>query len=414
MNNHELLKKTTYSILLFFMVLVVSAKISIVNAETINLINNFSFETAINGQPSDWLEGKWGTNDASFTYIQNEGHSGTSSSKVSISNYVSGDAKWYFKPVTTLTPGSDYTFSAWYKTNTSPRIVAAYTDGAGIEKYIELANPMPGINSSVNWQEYNTKLTVPTNTKSLTVFFLISGNGWLQTDDFSMSPYIPTGFNNPIISITFDDGWDSIYKNGLPLLRKYGFVSTQYIISGKLSTRGYMNTKMLQEMKSAGNEIASHTVNHPNLTTLTDQKIINELKDSQSVLRTLFGLESAQNFTSPYGAYNINTINYTKLYYQSHRSTDIGFNTKDTLNTFNILVQVINTNTTPYEVSSWVNKAKNEKLWLVIVYHAVINSNNQGDYSVTPANLDKELQYIKASGVQVKTIEQALSDIQSK
>jgi len=217
-----------------------------------------------------------------------------------------------------------------------------------------------------------------------------------------------------MVSLTFDDGWSSIYTNGLPLLQKYGFVSTQYIISGKLNTANYMTTAMVQAFKNAGSEIGSHTVTHPDLTTLTSANLKTELSSSKTTLQKLFGTDTALDFASPYGRYNSAVITAIKQYYQSHRSTDVGFNSKDTFNPYNILVQNVDADTTPAQVAAWVAKAKADNTWLVLVYHEVTDSTNTDGYSVTPADLDAELANIKASGISVETMSQALATIKSQ
>lgn len=36
------------------------------------------------------------------------------------------------------------------------------------------------------------------------------------------------------ISITFDDGWDSIYENAFPILQRYNYPATLFVITGKI------------------------------------------------------------------------------------------------------------------------------------------------------------------------------------
>lgn len=374
-----------------------------------SLIPNASLETSDNNLPSNWQQGSWGNNNANFNYVTNDAHQGNKSAKVTLSNYVDGDAKWYFAPINNLTPGEAYKFSAWYKTDIQPHVVAMYYDNSGTERYFGLPTPTKNASSANTWQEYQTILNVPSDAVSLTVFFLINSNGWLQTDDYSLNQYVPIGFDSAMISLTFDDGWASIYNNGLPLLEKYNIPSTQYIVTNKLNTPDYMTNAMIKQFLQKGHEIDSHTVSHANLTLLTTSQRRTELRQSQNRLRRLFGNNTAKNLATPYGAYDANVIKDIKKYYQSHRSVDTGYNTKDNFDPYNILVQNIETDTTPAEVASWVAKAKQEKSWLVLVYHTVNNSTSLDDYAVSPANLEAELQIIQASGVPVKTMNQALT-----
>lgn len=374
-----------------------------------NLIANPSHETANGSKPAGWQSEKWGSNTVSFAYVQGDGHTGTRSVKTTVSNYVSGDAKWFFAPLTNVTAGASYNFSLWYKTNTQAHMVAVYTDAAGGQQYLTLPNPLSSADAATVWQQYVTTLDVPADATSLTVYALVSSNGWLQTDDYSLVPSVKVGFNAPLISITFDDGWDSIYTYGLPLLQKYGFVTTQYLISGKLNTSQYMTTAMVQAFIAAGHEIGSHTVTHADLAKLTQAELNAELENSRATLQQLFGVTVAESIASPYGSYSAASVAAIQQVYASHRATDIGYNSKDNFNPYNILIQHINTDTTPEEVSSWIAKAKADKTWLVLVYHKVMNGGTANDYAVTPADLDSELGMIQASGIEVKTISQALA-----
>lgn len=376
-----------------------------------NFVPNPSLETAVAGAPLDWQTGGWGSNTTAFTYATNDGHTGTSSAILTVSNYVSGDAKWYFAPITTLTAGSQYTFSAWYKTNTQPHVVIAYTDASDTTRYMTIANPLPDSTSATTWQQYTSHFYLPQGTTSVTAFMLLSSNGWLQIDDYSITPYVPVGFSEPLLSVTFDDGWQSIYTNGLPLLEKYGLLSTQYISTGALNTPNYMTSAMVSAFQAQGSEIGAHTVTHPDLTTLSLPQLTNELSQSQATLQTLFGPAVAHDFASPYGTYDPTVLATIRQYYQSHRSTDVGYNSKDSFNPYDIIVQDVGLNTSPAQVAEWVAKAQATNTWLVLVYHQVTTSTSNGDYSITPAELDLEFANIKASGITVKTMSQALAEV---
>jgi len=376
-----------------------------------NPILNPSLETANAGQPVGWLKDGWGTNTATYSYITIDGHNSSSSAQLTVTNYKDGDAKWYFTPITGITPSTTYQFSAWYKTNTQPHAVIMYTDASGTAQYKGLPEPL-SINTATSWQHYTATFSLPAGATSMTVFMLLSSNGTLDIDDYSITPYVPVGFSEPLVSLTFDDGWESSYMNGLPLLKQYGFVSTQYIISGYLGAPEYMTIPEIAAFQAQGSEIGSHTVDHPDLTTLSQANLTYQLTQSLQTLQATFGPDVAKDFASPYGAYNKNVLTNIALYYQSHRSTDDGYNSKDTFNPYNILVQNIDITTTPAQVAAWVAHAQATNTWLVLVYHQVDNSGDE--YSVTPANLNAELAALKASNVSVKTVQQALAEVESQ
>ena len=373
-------------------------------------IANPSVETSANGtSPDSWSPSSWGTNDASFSYV-NDGHTGSKGVKVTIGSYTDGDAKWYFNPVTGLKDGDSYHFSAWIKASTQVHAVAAFTMKDGSTSYETLDLPL-GVTSS-SWTQYASDFTAPTGAQDATVYLLISSVGWAETDDYSLSTYTPTGFSEGLVSIDFDDGWKNIYTNGLPLLQKYGLPSTQYIISGKIGTTGYMTKAQIKAFQTQGSEIGSHTVDHPDLTTLTATQLDTELSQSQATLRSDFGSSVASEFATPYGSYNDTVLTAAKKYYVSQRSTDVGFNSKDNFNPYNIVVQNVDATTTVAQVKAWVKQAQTQKTWLVLVYHQVENTIAAGDTdAVKTANLNTELSYIKASGIAVKTQSAAFAEV---
>ncbi len=70
----------------------------------------------------------------------------------------------------------------------------------------------------------------------------------------------------PVV-LTFDDGYRDNYENAFPLLRKYGFTGTFFVVSDFINAGRpeYMTWEMLREMAEAGMSIESHSRTHPDL-----------------------------------------------------------------------------------------------------------------------------------------------------
>lgn len=130
-----------------------------------------------------------------------------------------------------------------------------------------------------------------------------------------------------------------------------------------------------------------------------------ELLHSKTYLEKLIG-KPVPNFATPYGDYNASVVNGIKKYYASHRSVDEGYNSKDNFNIYNLRVQNVLDTTTAAEVENWINTAKANKTWLILVYHRV--ANDPGPYDTTPTLFAQHLEKIKASGISVKTLQEAL------
>ena len=96
----------------------------------------------------------------------------------------------------------------------------------------------------------------------------IARNGWLQTDDYSLTEErAPAGFSKPMISLTFDDGSKGYWDNARPLLKAKGFKTTQYIPTGGLTSNPLdpflMTPDQITTLAREGNEIGGHSVTHP-------------------------------------------------------------------------------------------------------------------------------------------------------
>ena len=371
------------------------------------VIKNGSFETASSNPnlPVGWETGSWGTNTPFFEYL-NEAYSGARSVKLTMTNYVDGDAKWFFTPVSSLASGKMYRFSTHYKTNTIPKAVAQFerTDGSII--YFGMPNPQP--NGTSDWQYYSDTFTVPENTKTVTVFFLLNGNGYVQMDDESIVDYTPTGFNRPLLSLTFDDGFEDNNQTVLPMTAAYGFKTTQ-CYDTQFVQENSTNPQLVLDFKNAGHEICSHTMTHPFLTSLNSAQLTTELKDSQSYLANLIG-QPVPDFASPYGDYNEAVNNEIKKYYRSHRTVDEGFNSKDNFDIYRIRVQNILSTTTATQVASWIAQAKATNTWLVLVYHKVSNT-DVGQFDSYTSDFAAQLKAISDSGITVKTYSDALDEV---
>ena len=111
------------------------------------------------------------------------------------------------------------------------------------------------------------------------------------------------------VSITFDDGLESVYSLALPELDNLGVTATVFVISDLVGKtydgRAVMNGRMLNLLRSKGWEIGSHTSSHANLTELSPFNLMTELKDSKKRLEEIISAKVV-SFAYPFGAYDNN------------------------------------------------------------------------------------------------------------
>lgn len=97
-------------------------------------------------------------------------------------------------------------------------------------------------------------------------------------------------------AITFDDGFADFYKNAYPVLRRYGYPSTVFIVSGLVGKENTWDSKKekiakplmdwntIIEISKNGVQIGSHTKNHPELTRIKPDQQQEEIAGSKKEL----------------------------------------------------------------------------------------------------------------------------------
>lgn len=212
-----------------------------------------------------------------------------------------------------------------------------------------------------------------------------------------------TPFNGGLVSVTFDDGWQSIYSQGFPLLERYGINTTQYISTGVIASPDYMSWDQLVHLQQGGHEIAAHTHTHADLTKLSAEELTFELTEPK---RILAALGPVSHMASPYNAHNQAVRAAIAKVYASHRTTDWPYiNTKSNLDPYRILAFTVLSTTSVDEIEDLLAQAKAQNGWLVLVYHELSNG---GEFSTTTTSFEDHLKAIQNSNLPTATVGEVL------
>lgn len=132
--------------------------------------------------------------------------------------------------------------------------------------------------------------------------YCLSLSSFLMIILLSSSPvFISYSLAEPIKAaiITFDDGMLSQFTYAKPILDKYNFKATFYIICNSVDKENRMNWNNIQILEEEGHEIGSHSMNHKRLSKLSEEEMKYEIIQSKICLQ-----ENGFNVTSFSFPYN--------------------------------------------------------------------------------------------------------------
>jgi peptidoglycan/xylan/chitin deacetylase (PgdA/CDA1 family) len=113
-----------------------------------------------------------------------------------------------------------------------------------------------------------------------------------------------------LVGLTFDDGYADFLRYAVPVLHRYGFGATAFVIAGRLGgvnawdslgpRKPLMTARQVREAVAAGVEIGSHGLRHISLHTTTGRALSREQRLSRQILQDVTG-SRVGGFCYPYG-----------------------------------------------------------------------------------------------------------------
>lgn len=107
--------------------------------------------------------------------------------------------------------------------------------------------------------------------------------------------------------LTFDDTDLSQYDVALPVMEKYGFKGTFFIMTVTMGKPGYMSREQIKELSNRGHEIGSHTWDHQNMKKLPAEDYKTQVDKPNFQLKEITGKDT-KYFAYPFGLWNPGAI----------------------------------------------------------------------------------------------------------
>ena len=153
--------------------------------------------------------------------------------------------------------------------------------------------------------------------------WLLNKLGYKALSLKKLMPYLDGEKQGKVVGLTFDDGYQNNLVNALPILTKYNFSATCYIVSGSIgfsntwdkdkgiTQRPLMTKNEIQQWLDLGMDIGAHTKTHIDLTSVSEEKAKKEIAGCKAELENLFNVP-VTDFCYPFGHFNEVVCNLTK------------------------------------------------------------------------------------------------------
>lgn len=128
----------------------------------------------------------------------------------------------------------------------------------------------------------------------------------LSTEDIKVAPY--KDGKECAVSLTFDDSMKEHYTFVAPELEKRGFRGTFWMCGAWMPAEPQHDTTHFtwaeaKEMSDKGHEMSNHSWSHPNMTTLPEDELKEQIRKNDEAILANIGKPST-TFCFPYNAYN--------------------------------------------------------------------------------------------------------------
>lgn len=238
----------------------------------------------------------------------------------------------------------------------------------------------------------------------------ITGIAWC--DDMHLTEY-DTGIFQGAVTLMFDDGFIEQRTIAFPEIQSRGWCGTIAAVWNYLGNGDpeYINLAQLKELQVGCWEVVSHGMNHLNMTQVTPVVMEDEFYWSRRRFHEN-GIP-VKNFALPFGAYNayVLGVNEERGYFKSIRNSNEGYNGVGTFRHL-VKVQKVEWNTTAQQVGVWLDEARAQKSWLILMFHK-IRVNCLDQYCVNDNTFRLMLTAVQGSTLPVVTYDQGLFLVQA-
>jgi peptidoglycan/xylan/chitin deacetylase (PgdA/CDA1 family) len=207
-----------------------------------------------------------------------------------------------------------------------------------------------------------------------------------------------------VVTIAFDDIWASAATTGAAELESRGLpglfaVTTRF---AQNPAQEYASVTAIKALAASPvhHEIASHSADHPFLTTLSDMALKRELADSRTFLEDL-GIE-VSGLAYPFGDFDHRVEQWAKHQYSWLRTSLYGLNDAQT-DRYRLRCFPVTSDTSLETMKGWVDEAKETGTWAILLFHDLGDPQEGNPYLTSARDFADLLDYLVLLGIRVAT-----------
>ena len=161
--------------------------------------------------------------------------------------------------------------------------------------------------------------------------------------------------------ITFDDGYEDVYYNALPILKELNLYATCFFVTNQIGKHNnwdskrnnykemqLMNEEQIYHWNEIGLEVGSHSLDHKNLKVLNINNKTEQIVHSKTFFKKKFNID-IKSFSYPYGMYDDDSAEIVKNNYEFAVTTKRSRYKTDTFDVVKIPRIPINFDTSIYK-----------------------------------------------------------------
>jgi len=149
-------------------------------------------------------------------------------------------------------------------------------------------------------------------------YFHHSGYRTISLEEYLKYLQADTKLPQRAVVLTFDDGFKNNYSEALPVLRKFGFTASIFIVTNRIGGTcswekdesipeiPMLSWDEIREMNDYGIDFGAHSCSHPHLSKISKERLKNELLNSKWIIESQIN-RPVKFLSYPYSDFNRET-----------------------------------------------------------------------------------------------------------